>query len=239
MAKPISEADIIFNRTNVALARSQRLIESWLPAKLQAVQDTPGHGALEDNDNEEDLKGLDETVGLGSKRKAQDDGLPEGALRRKKLASNERLLEQILGKKAAQARKKGDRGKQAGQEHAGAKPMPVSARNTKQEVESDEEEGGRSALFTSKKQRQRAVLPGQAPVLDGVDGQLEGVARLGGEQIVDQGAHQAQRLDTVDSETEQRPLKRKTGSYLDEVLGQKAKKKSKKRKKADATQTTQ
>lgn len=28
-----SEADIIFNRANVALARSQRLIQSWLPAK--------------------------------------------------------------------------------------------------------------------------------------------------------------------------------------------------------------
>lgn len=28
-----SEADIIFNRTNVALARSQRLIQSWLPPK--------------------------------------------------------------------------------------------------------------------------------------------------------------------------------------------------------------
>lgn len=28
-----SEADIIFNRANVALARSQRLIESWLPPK--------------------------------------------------------------------------------------------------------------------------------------------------------------------------------------------------------------
>ena len=28
-----SEADIIFNRANVALARSQRLIQSWLPPK--------------------------------------------------------------------------------------------------------------------------------------------------------------------------------------------------------------
>jgi hypothetical protein len=28
-----SEADIVFNRANVALARSQRLIQSWLPPK--------------------------------------------------------------------------------------------------------------------------------------------------------------------------------------------------------------
>lgn len=30
-----SEAEIIFNRANVALARSQRLIASWLPPKTQ------------------------------------------------------------------------------------------------------------------------------------------------------------------------------------------------------------
>lgn len=28
-----SEADVIFNRANVALARSQRLVASWLPPK--------------------------------------------------------------------------------------------------------------------------------------------------------------------------------------------------------------
>ena len=31
--KAPSEADVIFNRANVALARSQRLIQSWLPPK--------------------------------------------------------------------------------------------------------------------------------------------------------------------------------------------------------------
>lgn len=31
--KEPSEAEIIFNRANVALARSQRLIQSWLPAR--------------------------------------------------------------------------------------------------------------------------------------------------------------------------------------------------------------
>ena len=32
----LSQADIIFNRTNVALARSQRLIASWLPPKPES-----------------------------------------------------------------------------------------------------------------------------------------------------------------------------------------------------------
>ena len=31
----VSEADVIFNRTNVALAKSQRLIASWLPPRTE------------------------------------------------------------------------------------------------------------------------------------------------------------------------------------------------------------
>jgi hypothetical protein len=31
MSTPKAEADVIFNRANVSLARSQRLIASWLP----------------------------------------------------------------------------------------------------------------------------------------------------------------------------------------------------------------
>lgn len=35
-----SEADIIFNRANVALAKSQRLIASWLPPKTYGEADS-------------------------------------------------------------------------------------------------------------------------------------------------------------------------------------------------------
>ena len=45
----LSQADIIFNRTNVALARSQRLIQSWLPPKPEAEQDSP---ANQDDDDD-------------------------------------------------------------------------------------------------------------------------------------------------------------------------------------------
>lgn len=33
--QPPNEADIIFNRANIALARSQRLVASWLPPKTE------------------------------------------------------------------------------------------------------------------------------------------------------------------------------------------------------------
>ena len=35
MAATTREADLIFNRANVALARSQRLIASWLPPRTE------------------------------------------------------------------------------------------------------------------------------------------------------------------------------------------------------------
>ena len=35
MPAATSEADIIFNRANVALAKSQRLISSWLPPRTE------------------------------------------------------------------------------------------------------------------------------------------------------------------------------------------------------------
>jgi Protein of unknown function (DUF3245) len=33
VSRDLSEADIVFNRASLALARSQRLIASWLPPK--------------------------------------------------------------------------------------------------------------------------------------------------------------------------------------------------------------
>ena len=35
MAPEASEADIVFNRANVALAKSQRLVASWLPPRTE------------------------------------------------------------------------------------------------------------------------------------------------------------------------------------------------------------
>jgi hypothetical protein len=50
-----NEADIIFNRANVALARSQRLIASWLPPK------TPEELA-NSNKTEEELQKLEDEL---------------------------------------------------------------------------------------------------------------------------------------------------------------------------------
>ncbi|KAK5125652.1 hypothetical protein LTR85_011926 [Meristemomyces frigidus] len=227
MANQLSEADVILNRTNVALARSQRLIQSWLPAKTAAEESSTEQAHEEDED---DFIGLDELGGLGSKRKADDEGLPDGAFRRKKLASNEKLLEQLLGKKAAQARKQALEGSSrasAGMGLAAPKVMPA---RLERKVESEDEEEGRAASFKSRKPRARAAHAApvvvQTQVEEGPDAEEADNA-----QAAPPATHIDRSAATDDAEPEERPSKRKAGSYLDEVLGQKANKKKKNKKK--------
>ncbi|KAI7339268.1 hypothetical protein KC315_g1313 [Hortaea werneckii] len=236
MAKPNnepSEADVILNRTNVALARSQRLIQSWLPPRPS--EESAATQSLPAEDDEEDFRGLDETAGIGSRRKTEDEGLPDGALRRKKLASNDKLLEQILGKKAAQQKKKQDASKNTIKSSLPAKQAPAQPTRPQEPDSEEDEEEGRAAAFKSKKRK--ANLPisrsTEPPIRD-----VGAKAKANHEeesQPNHNGVHDAEPRPTKDEDTEdERPAKRKMGSYLDELLSQKASKKSKKKSKAKA-----
>merc|ERR1711939_1114734 len=226
-----SEADIILNRTNVALARSQRLIQSWLPPKPSeesaATQSTPAE------DDEDDFKGLDETAGIGSERTAEDEGLPDGALRRKKLASNDKLLEQILGKKAAQQKKKQDATKNSIKASLPTKQMPAQPTKPSEPDSEEEEEEGRAAAFKSKKRKANPPISRstEPPVRD-VGAQTSSKQEEGTKDNHD-AVHAAEPQPRKDEDSEdERPTKRKPGSYLDELLSQKASKKSKKKNKS-------
>ena len=53
MSKTQNEADVIFNRANIALARSQRLIQSWLgPASAEDTASQKTEEQLEKEDEE-------------------------------------------------------------------------------------------------------------------------------------------------------------------------------------------
>lgn len=214
----LSEADVILNRTNIALARSQRLIQSWLPARTEAEQGK----VAPTEDDERDFVGMTEAGGIGSKRAFEDDDLP--MLKRTRLSSNDKLLEQWLGKKAAQAKRKSQEAHKSTtvSRHAAAKQAasePTAGRLS----ESDDEGEGRAAAFRSKK---RKVMPNHEPVVTDKHAGDDVHFSEAGEQVLAQG---------LDVQTDDRASKaedqstRKAGSYLDEVLSQKAKKKSKKR----------
>ncbi|KAK3712931.1 hypothetical protein LTR37_008816 [Vermiconidia calcicola] len=223
------DADVILNRINVALARSQRLVNSWLPPK-------PEESDAREDSNDEDFRSMTETGGIGSRAAYDDDqGLPDSlTLPRRKIGPNDKLLEQILGKKAAQAkRKERDAGKgMSVSKHAAPKPIVGQPKDVqpKSAESDDEDEGGRAAAFRSRK-------PGKVTKEKDVPWTLSS----GESVVVDAGPNAAhdhvqdrETTSAMASEPNDRPAKRKAGSYLDEVLAQNAKKKKKKKHKSVA-----
>ena len=201
MAGTTSEADVVMNRINVALARSQRLINSWLPPKPNEEE---GGTAQAREEREEDFKPMTEKGGIGSLVAFGEEGLPDGAFRRNKLSSNDKLLEQLIGKKAARAKRKSQEvGKSmAASRHAAPKPLVNRPRQLRVEPEGEEEdEPGRAGMFKSRKNG-KAVM-----------------------QCRDEHVGDDDPAPAISSEPDERPAKKKTGGYLDELLAQKAKKK--------------
>lgn len=226
---PAVDADVILNRLNVALARSQKLINSWLPPK--PPQDLDAQDA---NSDSEDFKPMTEAGGIGSKAAYDDEGLPDGAFQRKKLSSNDKLLEQLLGKRAAHARKKSqaqESGKSmAASKHAAPKPLASRPKERRREVESeDEEEGGRAAAFKSRKMQRVEQQPVVKRVHDGVKADYVIDDDCAADDNTGLGLVKGEASTSAEHfERAERPTKRATGSYLDELLAQKAKKKRKK-----------
>ncbi|KAL2826926.1 hypothetical protein BJY01DRAFT_141557 [Aspergillus pseudoustus] len=92
-----TETDIILNKANIALARSQRLVASWLPVQQPATADQSNAKTDEELQREEDeiFTAVPETLGLGAPlpTKAAD-----GTWNRTELDSNDQLRRQLLGR---------------------------------------------------------------------------------------------------------------------------------------------
>lgn len=229
MADQISEDQILLNKHNVLLARSRAVLQSWVTAKHDESSNTP-----EDEDDESDLQGMREVAGLGAVNQDEDSEL-DGILKRKR-TDQDKLLENLIGKKAAEARKKSQKavaGKSMSMSrHAAPKSITSTASRAKvasrpQDSEDEDEEMGRAATFTSRKTRDTkspayATVKGESPV--DVDPDAE---------PPDPREEPATLKELAKSEDTQetKPKKRKVGSYLDEVLGHNGKK-SKKKKRA-------
>ncbi|EGD89454.1 hypothetical protein H112_03077 [Trichophyton rubrum D6] len=153
-----SEADVIFNRANVALARSQRLIASWLPPKT--ADETANAKSEEELQKEEDeiFTAVPEKLGLGAPIPQKE---ADGSIKRTELSSNDKLRKQLLGKnfqkaEASRLKNASTRTKQTG-------PTPSQKNEL---VEESEEEDGRSALGKGKKGKNSSD---QSPAASGAD----------------------------------------------------------------------
>ena len=228
----LSQADIIFNRTNVALARSQRLIQSWLPPKPQAEdQDSTNSPANQDDDD--DFRGDSEIGGIGSAAQKDDSGLPEGAFKRRNPGANDKLLDSLLGKKAANAHRKAQALAKSATAQPQSVPKPLAKETSKrpaQDSDSDEE-GGRAAAFKSKRSRPSKPQPNVSEEAE----QDNKDARVADGEVEDKVTELSLEPPQPASTASKPSGKKRPASYLDELLGQKANKKSKKKKKAAAT----
>ncbi|KAL9005128.1 MAG: hypothetical protein Q9188_002082 [Gyalolechia gomerana] len=210
MAPQPTEADILFNRANVALAKSQRLVASWLPPRTEEeIKNARTEEEIE-KEEQELFTPVPELLGLGAK---PPEDVKDGDLKRQKLTSNDVLRRQLLGKDHARLYSKhhqrpGEQRGTTGILPAGSKPQHASTIR-KLEEESSGDEGGRSSLGNRKHGR-----------LDVNEGQKE---------VETVSTYQRQRQNE-----RQQSLKhtRATGNYLDEVLSRKEKK-HKKKKMAD------
>jgi hypothetical protein len=226
----LSQADIIFNRTNVALARSQRLIASWLPPKPQSDQQESTQAAA---DEDEDFRGDSEIGGIGSLAQKDDSGLPEGAFKRRNPGANDKLLDSLLGKKAANAHRKAQALAKSATAQSQEAPKPVAKEKPKRPADSDsEDEGGRAAAFKSKRAKPSKPQP-KVQEGDAEDGAPVDTNTL--EADVEAKTAELTLQPPQDTNTAAKSNGRKRpASYLDELLGQKANKKNKKKDKSAA-----
>lgn len=242
-ADHITEADIWLSRSNIVQARSQRLLQSWLPT-AQNTASTPA----EDNDGQDDFVAMTESAGLGT-APAESEFEVDGILKKRHASSNDKLLEQLLGKKAAAAKKKEQalaRQTKTNIALGRAAPVPAPAKGTSatpsrpvDDDSEDEDEPGRAATFTGKRVTRDNNLPAYAAA---------GSSRRGATPIDEDAEPPDPRDDAATiaamkngtSQAHQEPpasedggpprKKNKSTSYLDELLSKKKQRKKTKNK---------
>ncbi|OQD64847.1 hypothetical protein PENPOL_c007G08327 [Penicillium polonicum] len=208
-----SESDVILNRANVALSRSQRLVASWLPQQTPEELSNPKTDEELQQEEDEIFTAVPETLGVGAPlpQKAAD-----GSWNRTELDSNDKLRKQLLGKNYDRVMKAAAEQKAAAAA-ATAAAASASASVTKAEVEEEyDEEDGRSAMLARQKNKRK----GGAGAGRGVHPAAAAAAEAG-----DKGGDEGEG-EGVPAPARSKGRKKAT-SYLDELLAERAKKRKK------------
>ncbi|KAF2086600.1 hypothetical protein K490DRAFT_66383 [Saccharata proteae CBS 121410] len=229
MPAAVREDEIAFNRASVALARSQALIASWLPA--QSAENAGAEKSQEEREQEERLIFVpgSEFLGVGA---APPKEVGEGSSRRNELSSNEKLRKQLLGKNAVNPRSAaGAHGRNLQSAHAPVKRPANTVRRPQDD--SDDEEEGRAAAFKSKK----AKLHGESKALPIRQAESVGSKRTRDEEEEDVSDEEeaekgkATSKQVLEKESAEHQPKPKSNNFLDQILEERSQKKKKKKKK--------
>ncbi|KZM27037.1 uncharacterized protein EKO05_0005023 [Ascochyta rabiei] len=237
MARRHVQDDVLGNKFSLMNAKSSKLLSSWMGSEPEPAAPS---ASLSDNakDEDADLKQADfghDRLGVGS---AIPKDVADGSFTRRAPTSNDKLLEQLIGKKRAKAHLAA---KQEA-ERASARQQPTwqQKKEEKKIEESEDEEEGRAAMITSKRQKTQqqqqkkkknkpiVAVPKEEEdeVMGGLDGELKEDA-----VAVTQDEQQESKKEESDDDVDLKPKKRvkksrtKPTSYLDELLAERSKKK--------------
>ncbi|KAH8690959.1 hypothetical protein BGW36DRAFT_389679 [Talaromyces proteolyticus] len=209
-----NEADIIFNRANVALARSQRLVASWLPPKPVDDDGSAAKSSAETQRLEDEMfTAVPERLGLGAAPPNADKPWLQADL-----SANDKLRQQLLGRnyKKVQEQKQ----KQAQAHGSAAKDRGAGRNNDDDNLAGEEEEDegeGRSAVGKRKKQQQQGEK-GRGSVVVPTEERKEGE---------DVESPSLEEPDTKKSKKTAASKRKGAGSFLDELLSDRKKNRKK------------
>ncbi|KZZ98198.1 hypothetical protein AAP_00459 [Ascosphaera apis ARSEF 7405] len=146
-----SQADIIFDRANVALARSQKLVASWLPSNNEDDELSKRKTDAElQREEDEIFVAVPEKLGLGAPVPSKE---ADATARRSDLSSNEKLRQQLMGKnyKKLMALEKQNQKQHPDKKFANGKTTAANRMNEEGE-DDDDDEPSRSSLGKKRKQ---------------------------------------------------------------------------------------
>ncbi|CAN9090876.1 unnamed protein product [Alternaria alternata] len=244
MSKRTNDGDVIANRISLLEAKGQKLLASLYGSRPD--WDTTNDATqLRDEDDDQDLKQnyAHDRIGLGG---ILPKDIEDGSFTRRIVTSDDKLLQQLIGKKKAKAHISAKQ--EAARPTAAAKAQQYRKQAAKKE-ESDDDDEGRAATFKSKRQAKKENQKAKKVDSDDEDEETRAKRLEGGAVKEEEGASKEKGVMEVQADT--KPVKRedndeeaeadltqpapkkartKPKSFLDEILAERSKKKSRKSK---------
>ncbi|KAI4959053.1 hypothetical protein J4E86_002773 [Alternaria arbusti] len=242
MSKRNNEGDVIANRISLLEAKGQKLLASLYGSRPDwGTADGDAKTQVEDDDQDLKQNYAHDRIGVGG---IVPKDIEDGSFTSRIRTSDDKLLQQLIGKKKAKAHITAKQ--EAARPNAASKAQHYKKLAAKKE-ESDDDEEGRAATFKSKRQKKKVTQEAKPVDSDDEDEEARAKRLEGGtvkeeekvmkEQVTTQAEADAKPIkeeeDDDEAETTQPAPKKartKPKSFLDEILAERSKKKSKKGK---------
>ncbi|KAI4700752.1 hypothetical protein J4E81_003716 [Alternaria sp. BMP 2799] len=243
MSKRNNEGDVIANRISLLEAKGQKLLASLYGSRPDwGTADGDAKTEVEDDDQDLKQNYAHDRIGVGG---IVPKDIEDGSFTSRIRTSDDKLLQQLIGKKKAKAHITAKQ--EAARPNAASKTQHYKKLAAKKE-ESDDDEEGRAATFKSKRLKKKVKQEAKPADSDDEDEETRAKRLEGGtvkeeeedevpkEQVTTvahAGAKPIKKEEEDEAEaTQPAPKKARTKpkSFLDEILAERSKKKSKKGK---------